>query len=54
MLVNEKFVLTEQTPITFKHPLKGVTIRYTLDGSMPDSTTSAIYQNRFRFRDIQL
>lgn len=44
MLVNEKFVLTEQTPITFKHPLKGVTIRYTLDGSMPDSTTSAIYQ----------
>jgi hypothetical protein len=53
MLVNEKFVLTEQTP-TFKHPLKGVTIRYTLDGSMPDSTTSAIYQNRFRFRDIQL
>lgn len=44
MLVNEKFVLTEQTPVTFKHPLKGVTIRYTLDGSIPDSTTSAIYQ----------
>lgn len=44
MLVNEKFVLTEQTPVTFKHPLKGVTIRYTLDGSVPDSTASSIYK----------
>lgn len=44
MLVNEKFVLTEQTPVTFKHPLKGVTIRYTIDGSMPDSTSSTVYQ----------
>ncbi|MEI7586640.1 chitobiase/beta-hexosaminidase C-terminal domain-containing protein [Runella sp.] len=44
MLVNEKFVLTEQTPVTFKHPLKGVTIRYTLDGSVPDSTSSTVYQ----------
>ncbi|AEI49094.1 chitobiase/beta-hexosaminidase C-terminal domain-containing protein [Runella slithyformis] len=44
MLVNEKFVLTEQTPVTFKHPLKGVTIRYTIDGSMPDSTSSTAYQ----------
>lgn len=44
MLVNEKFVLTEQTPVTFKHPLKGVTIRYTLDGSLPDSTSSTVYQ----------
>jgi uncharacterized membrane protein len=44
MLVNEKFVLTEQTPVTFKHPLKGVTIRYTLDGSVPDSIASTVYQ----------
>lgn len=44
MLVNEKFVLTEQTPVTFKHPLKGVTIRYTIDGSVPDSTSSTVYQ----------
>lgn len=44
MLVNELFVLTEQTPVTFKHPLKGVTIRYTLDGSVPDSTSSTVYQ----------
>lgn len=44
VLVNESFVLTEQTPVTFKHPLKGVTIRYTLDGSEPDSTSSPVYQ----------
>ncbi len=44
MLVNEKFVLTEQTPVIFKHPLKGVTIRYTLDGSVPDSTASSVYK----------
>ncbi|MFN8347477.1 MAG: c-type cytochrome domain-containing protein [Spirosomataceae bacterium] len=44
MLVNEKFVLTEKTPVTFKHPLKGVTIRYTLDGSVPDSVASPIYR----------
>ncbi len=44
VLVNENFVLTDQTPVTFKHPLKGITIRYTLDGSMPDSIASPIYQ----------
>ncbi len=44
MLVNENFVLTDQTPVTFRHPLNGVTIRYTLDGSIPDSTSSTVYQ----------
>ncbi len=44
MLVNESFVLTDQTPVSFKHPLNGVTIRYTLDGTIPDSTSSTVYQ----------
>jgi hypothetical protein len=43
MLVNEQFVLTDQMPVTFKHPLKGVTIRYTLDGTTPDSTSALVY-----------
>lgn len=44
ILVNEKFVLTDQTPVTFKHPLKGVTIRYTLDGTVPDTLLSPVYK----------
>lgn len=54
ILVNEKFVLTEQTPVTFKHPLKGITIRYTLDGSVPDSTASPIYQKPISISDYTI
>ncbi|WP_428656303.1 chitobiase/beta-hexosaminidase C-terminal domain-containing protein [Runella sp.] len=51
MLVNEKFILTDQTPVTFKHPLKGITIRYTLDGSTPDTLSSPIYKNPLTLSD---
>ncbi|WP_019991173.1 chitobiase/beta-hexosaminidase C-terminal domain-containing protein [Rudanella lutea] len=47
MLVNEQFVVTAQTPVTFKHPLPGVQIRYTTDGSEPDTLKSPVYQKPF-------
>ncbi|MBB3839209.1 putative membrane protein [Runella defluvii] len=47
VLVNENLVLTNATPVSFKHPLKGVTIRYTTDGTLPDSLTAPAYQKPF-------
>ena len=44
ILVNEDFIIKTNTPITMKHTLKNVKIRYTIDGSEPDSTTANIYQ----------
>ncbi|MFN3488300.1 MAG: chitobiase/beta-hexosaminidase C-terminal domain-containing protein [Emticicia sp.] len=45
ILVNEDFIIKTNTPITLKHTLKNVKIRYTLDGSEPDSTTMNVYEN---------
>ena len=36
-------IISEPTKVEMKHPFKGVDIRYTLDGSMPDSVTSELY-----------
>jgi hypothetical protein len=44
ILVNEDFIIKTNTPITMKHTLKNVKIRYTIDGSEPDSTTVNIYE----------
>jgi uncharacterized membrane protein len=44
ILVNEDFIIKNNTPITLKHTLKNVKIRYTLDGSEPDSNTVNIYE----------
>ncbi|MEZ4900472.1 MAG: c-type cytochrome domain-containing protein [Spirosomataceae bacterium] len=54
ILVNEKFVLDPQTPISFRHPLKGVTIRYTLDGTIPDSLSAPIYESPLFLSDYTL
>ena len=40
---NEEFVLSANETIEIKHQVPGVTIRYTTDGSDPDSTSSPIY-----------
>ena len=40
---NEEFILTANEKIELKHQIAGVTIRYTTDGTDPDSTTSPIY-----------
>lgn len=35
-------------PLLLKHYIKGVSIRYTVDGSSPDSVRSAVYKEGFR------
>lgn len=42
-LQNEVQVITAETPIQLKHYINGVTIRYTLDGTDPDSIHSPVY-----------
>jgi len=43
LIENEEQVITEALPLQIKHYIKGVTIRYTTDGSIPDSISSPIY-----------
>ncbi|WP_064196105.1 MULTISPECIES: chitobiase/beta-hexosaminidase C-terminal domain-containing protein [Emticicia] len=43
ILVNEEFIIKANTPIVLKHTLRDVKIRYTLDGTNPDSTTNLVY-----------
>ncbi len=40
---DELRVMGRNDSVFFKHPMPGVTIRYTKDGSTPDSLTSAVY-----------
>jgi uncharacterized membrane protein/mono/diheme cytochrome c family protein len=42
---NEEFILSENEQIELKHQVGGASIRYTTDGSDPDSTTSPIYNS---------
>jgi uncharacterized membrane protein len=44
VVVNDEGVVTKE-PIELKHYIKGTTIRYTIDGSEPDSTNSPVYKN---------
>lgn len=44
LLKNETFLLGKDDPIILKHNLPGTLIRYTLDGTKPDSLTSAVYK----------
>ncbi len=43
-LINEKTLLGSEEKVAFKHTLKSVEMRYTLDGSTPDSINSPIYK----------
>ena len=47
LLANEEQVLTARTPVALRHPLPGVSIRYTTDGTEPDSGTSPLYTRPF-------
>jgi len=40
---NASMVFTQTSPILLKHPVKGVEIRYTLDGTEPDSLKSPVF-----------
>jgi len=41
---NTAFVITKPVPLELVHPVKGVEIRYTTDGTDPDSVKSMIYK----------
>lgn len=41
---NTSFVFTKPMPLQLSHPIKGVEIRYTTDGTNPDSTKSMLYK----------
>jgi uncharacterized membrane protein len=41
---NTSFVFTKPVPLQLSHPIKGVEIRYTTDGTNPDSTKSMLYK----------
>jgi len=45
ILQNEEQIITRPVALQLKHYIKGVTIRYTLDGSDPDSLKSPVYNN---------
>ncbi len=40
----DKRIFDKAETFSLKHPMKGVSIRYTIDGSPPDSVQSALYQ----------
>lgn len=44
MLKNETFLLSKDEPIVLKHNLPGTLIRYTLNDTSPDSTSSTSYE----------
>lgn len=43
-LLTHEGVLKKSDALILRHPMPGVTIRYTLDGSSPDSVNSAVYE----------
>ncbi len=44
---NEEQIVLEPVPLKLKHFVKGVTIRYTTDGTAPDSLHSPIFKGNF-------
>ncbi len=44
IIENEEQVITKAEPLKLKHYINGVTIRYTTDGTEPDSLTSPVYK----------
>ncbi len=43
--INESEILKAKDSVGLKHQIRGVTIRYTLDGSIPDSAAAPIYSS---------
>ncbi len=46
LIENEEVVIKEPVELKMKHYINGVTLRYTTDGSEPDSLTSPVYNNK--------
>ncbi len=53
MLVNEGVIKTDED-IVLKHPMPGVVIRYTLDGTDPDTLQGVVYEKPFRFTETSV
>ncbi len=51
-LVNKTKVLTGNEKVELKHSLNAVEIRYTTDGTDPDSSTGTIYNKEIRINDF--
>ncbi|CAG5008863.1 hypothetical protein DYBT9275_04373 [Dyadobacter sp. CECT 9275] len=47
VIENEDAILKTGVPVKMKHQIPGTTIRYTLDESEPDSSTSLVYKKPF-------
>jgi hypothetical protein len=47
MIENEEQIVLEPVTLKLKHYVKGVSIRYTTDGTVPDSLSSALYKGDF-------
>lgn len=52
VIVNEERILIGEVPVQFKHPLPNVTIKYTTDGSEPDSSNGTVYKKPFIIKDF--
>jgi uncharacterized membrane protein len=48
---NTRFVFSRPIPLLLSHPIKGTDIRYTTDGTNPDSIKSAVYQSGIMITD---
>jgi len=53
MLANEG-VFKKEDNVELKHPMPGVVIRYTLDGTDPDSAQGAVYDHSFKFNETSV
>ncbi len=49
VLINENLIIGQDEQVALSHPIKGVVIRYTTDGSEVDSVNGQIYTKPFSF-----
>ena len=47
LIENENQIIAANAPISMKHQIPGAVIRYTIDGTEPDSVNSAVYTKPF-------
>ncbi|MDB5250274.1 MAG: hypothetical protein JWQ40_4668 [Segetibacter sp.] len=52
VVLNEEKIIDKPVPVELKHYIKGTTIRYTTDGTDPDSTSSPVYANNLQVQKI--
>jgi uncharacterized membrane protein len=50
-ILNEEAIVQDTARLRIKHQIPGTTIRYTLDGTMPDSVNSPVYKEPVSIQD---